>query len=108
MLGLALLLVLIWNFPVTHGLIVEKLLLGCAAIVAGVFLWQGHRLMYWIGLLSWLMLFIWAAHSLYVVRSDFSSAGQMSSYFFHIAYFIGGLSVLPFLVYKLSRLQNTS
>jgi hypothetical protein len=105
-LWLASLLLLVQAFPLTHGLVLEKLLLGSAAIIAGVLLWRGHRLMYWLGLLSWLLFIVWATNSLYLLHSGPSFAGQMPPYVMYISYIILGISMSGVLCYNEWRVRD--
>ena len=53
------LLVYMKGFPITHWVVLEKLLVGCVSLVAGALLWRGHRFMRIAALFAWGLTGVW-------------------------------------------------
>jgi len=66
MLTFGALLVFLKGFPITHWIVLEKILLGCVSLVAGTLLWQGHRYMRIAGLVAWGLTGVWLTSLLVV------------------------------------------
>jgi hypothetical protein len=55
------------GFPITHWLVVEKIVIGWASLIAGALLWQGHRFMHLAGVVAWGMVAVWVASNIAVL-----------------------------------------
>jgi uncharacterized membrane protein len=105
---IASLLIIIQDLSPAHGLVMEKLLLCSAVVVAGILLWQGHRRMNWVGLLVWLLLVYWGINSLKVLTMFSSFEDQMAAYVIYIAYIALGFPVMGVMAYRQWRAKQVA
>ena len=84
--------ILIYNPPITHWMIWEKITVGLCCMIGGILLWQGKIWGYYISAIGWgLLLFI----SIGGLFAFISSASQPYYYYFNL---LLGFPIFVFLI----------